>query len=157
MNDTKLKADIAEHAVIVRLLKLGYKVLKPIGDRLPYDLAVDADGRLIRVQVKCAWKRGSVFIVDSRRTKTNRRHMLRSRYSRKDFDIAIIYVPELDICYIMPVSRFIAYRSEITLPGAAPRYKESPASSKYREAWKLINQSVRLFPKARTRSLFKAS
>lgn len=28
--DTKLKADIAEHAVITRLLKLGFKVLKPL-------------------------------------------------------------------------------------------------------------------------------
>ncbi|MBU0759722.1 MAG: hypothetical protein KKC66_02385 [Candidatus Omnitrophica bacterium] len=33
--DTKLKADIAEAAVTTELLKRGFRVLKPIGDRLP--------------------------------------------------------------------------------------------------------------------------
>ncbi|MBU1006833.1 MAG: hypothetical protein KKH08_04490 [Candidatus Omnitrophica bacterium] len=50
--DTKLKADIAESAVTTELLKRGFNVLKPFGDRLPYDLAVDLDGRLIKIQVK---------------------------------------------------------------------------------------------------------
>ena len=45
--DTKLKADIAESAVVTEFLKRGLKVLKPVGDRLPYDLAVDLNGRLI--------------------------------------------------------------------------------------------------------------
>ena len=46
--DTKLKADISEHAVIAKLLKLGFKVLKPVGDWLPYDLALDLGGKLLR-------------------------------------------------------------------------------------------------------------
>ncbi|MBU0709496.1 MAG: endonuclease, partial [Candidatus Omnitrophica bacterium] len=53
--DTKLKADIAESAVITQLLKKGFRVLKPIGDRLPYDLAIDRNGKLLRIQVKSAW------------------------------------------------------------------------------------------------------
>ena len=39
--DTKLKADIAESAAITELLHRGYNVLRPVGDRLPYDIAVD--------------------------------------------------------------------------------------------------------------------
>ncbi|MFH1354874.1 MAG: group I intron-associated PD-(D/E)XK endonuclease [Candidatus Omnitrophota bacterium] len=50
--DTKLKADIAESAVITELLKRGFRVLKPIGDRLPYDLAIDQNGKLLRIQVR---------------------------------------------------------------------------------------------------------
>ena len=42
--DTKLKADIAESAVITEFLRRGFKVLKPVGDRLPYDLAIDISG-----------------------------------------------------------------------------------------------------------------
>ena len=53
--DTKLKADIAESTVITELLKRGFNVLKPIGDRLPYDLAIDINGKLLRIQVKSAW------------------------------------------------------------------------------------------------------
>ncbi len=45
--DTKLKGDIAEQAVIYNALKKGWGVLKPIGDRLPYDLVLDIDGSLI--------------------------------------------------------------------------------------------------------------
>ncbi|MBF0490861.1 MAG: endonuclease, partial [Candidatus Omnitrophica bacterium] len=75
--DTKLKSDIAESAVITELLFRGFNVLRPVGDRLPYDIAVDHDGRLVRIQVKCAWydKKDDVYVVDARRTKTNRRRM----------------------------------------------------------------------------------
>ncbi len=88
--DTKLKADIAESSAITALLKRGFNVLKPVGDRLPYDLAVDINGKLIKLQVKSAWSRNNVYIVDSRRTKTNRHLMLRQRYSEKDFDFALL-------------------------------------------------------------------
>jgi len=47
--DTKLKADIAEYAVVTALLKRGFRVLKPIGDRLPYDLVLDVNGKLLRI------------------------------------------------------------------------------------------------------------
>lgn len=36
--DTKLRGDIAEQASILHALKQGWGVLRPIGDRLPYDL-----------------------------------------------------------------------------------------------------------------------
>lgn len=45
--DTKLKADIAESAVVTELLKRGFSVLRPLGDRLPYDLGVDLREKLI--------------------------------------------------------------------------------------------------------------
>jgi len=62
--DTKLKADIAESAVMTELLKRGFKVLKPIGDRLPYDLAVDVNGKLVKIQVKSAWfYRGAIRLM----------------------------------------------------------------------------------------------
>jgi streptomycin 6-kinase len=77
--DTKLKGDIAEHATILQALKRGWGVLEPIGDRLPYDLVFDVSGTLVKVQVKCAWFDDSSqnYVVDNRRTKTNRRSMIR--------------------------------------------------------------------------------
>jgi hypothetical protein len=41
--DTKLKGDIAEQATILQALERGWGVLKPIGDRLPYDLVFDIE------------------------------------------------------------------------------------------------------------------
>lgn len=135
--DTKLKADVAESAVVTLLLKRGFRVLKPIGDRLPYDIGVDMSGSLLRIQIKSAWKRGNVYLVDSRRTKTNRRRMIRSRYEAGDFDFAILYVDDLNTFYVMPHKIFSSYRSEITLPGKVSRQRP-PRSDQYREAWDLL-------------------
>lgn len=91
---TKLRGDIAEQAAILEALKHGWGVLKPIGDRAPYDLVFDVRGTLIKVQVKCAWfdeSRGN-FVVDNRRTKTNRRIMIREVYRLSDFDFALAYL-----------------------------------------------------------------
>jgi hypothetical protein len=89
---TKLKGDIAEQAAILHALKRGWGVLKPIGDRMPYDLVFDVEGTLVKIQVKYAWfddSRGN-YVVDDRRTKTNRRFMVRDGYETSDFDFALV-------------------------------------------------------------------
>ena len=96
---TKQKGDIAEQAAILAALKRGWGVLKPIGDRLPYDLVFDIACRLIRIQVKAAWLdpvKGN-YVVDNRRTKTNRRQMVREYYRANDFDLCLAYLADLDI------------------------------------------------------------
>ncbi len=137
--DTKLKADIAESAVVTELLRRSFRVLKPVGDRLPYDLAIDINGRLLRLQVKSAWLRNGSYFVDSRRTKTNRRQMLRERYSGSDFDFAILYIDDLKVFYVMPVSVFSSYKSEICLVERDTRQRK-PRSSQYRENWDLLSE-----------------
>lgn len=141
--DTKLKADIAESAVITELLKRGFRVLKPVGDRLPYDLAVDHNGKLIKIQVKCAWYDSSedAYIVDVRRTKTNRRKMLRHRYTAKDFDYAILYIDDLRVFYVMPVRVFTSFASSISLVEDAKRQRK-PRSALYRERWDSMGRST---------------
>ena len=137
--DTKLKADIAESSAITALLKRGFNVLKPVGDRLPYDLAVDINGKLIKLQVKSAWSRNDVYIVDSRRTKTNRHLMLRQRYSNKDFVFALLYIEDLDLFFVMPVNVFNSYKSEITLIVGKETQRDLK-SSKYLEDWDLLSK-----------------
>ena len=136
--DTKLKADIAESAVVTELLRRGFRVLKPVGDRLPYDLAVETNGKLLRIQVKSAWFRKGAYIVDSRRTKTNRRYMKRERYDGKDFDFAILYIDGPRVFYVMPVLVFSSYKSEIALVENDTRQRK-PRSSEYRERWDLLS------------------
>jgi hypothetical protein len=73
--DTKLKGDIAEQAVVLYALKQEWGVLKPFGDRLPYDLVFDINENFLKIQVKSAWfdvKRQN-YVVDSRRTKTKQK------------------------------------------------------------------------------------
>ncbi len=80
--DTKLTGDIAEQAAVLQALKRGWGVLKPVGDRLPYDVVFDVNNVLIKIQVKNGWfdNRTQNYVVDTRRTKTNRRLMIRDVY-----------------------------------------------------------------------------
>lgn len=137
--DTKLKADIAESAVVTELLKRGFKVLRPVGDRLPYDLGIDLEGRILRIQVKSAWfnAKAKYYVVDVRRTKTNRRRMFRQRYSSDDFDFAVIYLADLNVFYIMPQNVFSGFGSTVVFVETEKRQRK-PKSVEYRERWDLL-------------------
>jgi hypothetical protein len=139
--DTKIKGDIAEQAVVLYALRQGWGVLKPVGDRLPYDLVFDVDGFLFKIQVKSAWfdKVKNNYVVDVRRTKTNRRKMIREVYSTSDFDFAVIFLESLEVFYVMPSEVFISYGSEIHLIETSKRQRK-PRSAEYRDAWSLILQ-----------------
>ena len=97
------------------------------------------------MQVKSAWFDASKenWVVDNRRTKTNRRNMVRSPYSNQDFDFALVYIDQLDIWYIFPCDVFNDYGSEIHLVEADKRQRK-PRSAAYREAWNLILQRAAL-------------
>jgi hypothetical protein len=149
--DTKLKGDIAEQAAVLHALKHGWGMLKPIGDRLPYDLVFDVKGALIKLQVKSSWFNQATgnYVVDNPRTKTNRRSMVREPYTASDFDFALVYLADLDLFYVFPVSVFIGYGSEIHLVEADKRQRK-PRSAEYRNAWDLISRyctnQMNLFP-----------
>ncbi|MEH2061777.1 MAG: group I intron-associated PD-(D/E)XK endonuclease [Nostoc sp.] len=138
--DTKLRGDIAEQAAVLHALKRGWGVLKPVGDRLPYDLVFDVEGTLVKIQVKYAWfdEPSGNYVVDNRRTKTNRRQMLREAYKPADFNFALVYIENLDLFYIFPIDIFIGYGSEIHLVEAEKRQCK-PRSAEYRNAWELIS------------------
>jgi hypothetical protein len=139
--NTKLKGDLAEQAAVLQALKRGWGVLRPVGDRLPYDLVFDVAGSMVRIQVKYAWldKRTGNYVVDNRRTKTNRRQMVRDNYGITDFDFALAYVEDIDVFYVFPVEVFISYGSGIHLV-EADRRQRKPQSADYRDAWNLISQ-----------------
>ncbi len=138
--DTKLKGDVAEQATILKLLEFGWGVSKPVGDRHSYDLIVDINGKLVKLQVKSAWFNTSDqnYCVDVRRTKTNRRFMIRSLYNKQDFDFAIVYIPEKRIFYVFPVEIFISFGSTLTLVETDKRQRK-PKSADYRENFELIS------------------
>jgi PD-(D/E)XK nuclease superfamily protein len=52
--DTKLLGDTTEAIVLAEFIKAGFAVLIPFGENQRYDLAVEAGGRLLRIQCKTA-------------------------------------------------------------------------------------------------------
>jgi hypothetical protein len=77
------------------------------------------------------------YVVDNRRTKTNRRVMLCERYTATDFDFALVYISDLDLFYLFPMEEFISYGSEIHLVEADKRQRR-PRSADVRDAWELM-------------------
>jgi len=138
--NTKQKGDVTEQATVLQGLRRGWGVLRPIGDRLRYDLVFDVSGVLVKIQTKAAWfdELNQCYLVDNRMTKTNRRRMLRETYTPSDFDFAVIYLDDLDLFYIFPVSVFISYAGQITIVESVKRQRK-PRSANYREAWDLIS------------------
>ncbi|TMK63157.1 MAG: type II toxin-antitoxin system prevent-host-death family antitoxin [Actinobacteria bacterium] len=96
---------IAEHAIAAELVQLGFDVLWPLVEGR-YDLAVDLDGRLIRVQCKSAPVRGDVVVV---RARTNRRApegFRHGTYSADEVDVIAAYAPTLKRCFAVPIQTF---------------------------------------------------
>jgi len=53
-NNTATKGQITESMVLARLVQLGYKCLIPWGHDHRYDIAMDDDRKLVRIQCKTA-------------------------------------------------------------------------------------------------------
>lgn len=104
-------------------------------------MVFDIHGKLVKIQVKHAWYnlQKDTYVVDARRTKTNRRKMVRSVYNTSDFDFAVIYIATLNVYYVLPVEVFMSYGSEIHLVEAVKRQRK-PKAYAYREAWQLISE-----------------
>jgi hypothetical protein len=123
--------NIGEYAILLKALKRGWGVATPIG-KPPYDLIFDVKGKLIKIQVKSAWfdSTSQNYVVEPRRTKTNRKIMKISSYGLSDFDFAVCHILEKDLTFIFPIKIFISYKGTI---------RQRRAKSKdYKEAWNLI-------------------
>jgi hypothetical protein len=143
VTSTKYKGDVAEQSAILKGLKMGFNVLVPVGDRLPYDLVFEMNGMFARCQVKSAWyhRKTDRYHSDNRRHNTNQRITKVRRYLDTDFDFALVYVEDRDIWYVFPSSTFNSYSSTISLNvGSESQRKASSAA--FLEAWNLITEKL---------------
>jgi len=100
--DGKTKGTISEQVIITDLLKKGYSVSKPVGDNDRYDLILDANNNLIRLQVKTARvdETGSIAFSCKSTYKLSGENVSRS-YTSDEIDAYGVYCPETeDIAYV---------------------------------------------------------
>lgn len=138
--DKKLKGDIAETSVIAKCVKLGYKVCIPVGDRFSYDLVLDINNKLLKIQVKSAYicVDGSVKCCGARRTLTNRTIVKYKTYDKGDFDFVIVYNPHTDDYYIIPEDIFLLSSSQYSLIPAGTQREIKGNPEQYKNNWKLL-------------------
>ena len=104
---TNEKGAIAEAAIALQLLRLGLSVMRPLTEGGRYDLVVDVDSRLLRVQCKWATLKGEIVSVPSKGCyHSPRRGYVRSTYSADEVDAIAGYCQELDRCYWLPIEKF---------------------------------------------------
>ena len=81
---------------------MGYEILLPLGDRKPYDLAVDIDGKIYKVQVKYAGiSTDGKCKASLRMVGGNKTRLSWMAYQEGDFDFLFVY-SERGMKYLIP-------------------------------------------------------
>lgn len=93
MNDTPRQGEKSELAVASELMKMGYGVSFPFGHDYQYDLIVDQNGDLYRIQVKTAkQEEGNRYYIQADADHYDRRYVdLFAGYSEND--VATFFIP----------------------------------------------------------------
>jgi hypothetical protein len=100
---TNQKGAIAEAAITMAAVELGYVVLRPLTEGRRYDLVVDTGPRLLRLQCKWARKRGNDIIVDTSTRRLTPRGYVFATYRPDEIDGIGAYCQELKRCYFLPI------------------------------------------------------
>jgi PD-(D/E)XK endonuclease len=100
------KGNIAEAKLAAAAIELGIGVCLPIGDGCRYDLLFDFHARLVRVQCKWSPRKGDVIVVRMRTSRYTPGGYVRTKYDSSEVDAIGAYCPELERCYLLPMSEF---------------------------------------------------
>lgn len=100
MKDTKGVGERSEAIILAHLLKKGFVVLLPFGNNQPYDMVIDHEDQMIRVQCKTGRRQGGslVFNTCSQSSVSYKRRSYAGRA-----DIFLVYFPETEKIYRVPV------------------------------------------------------
>lgn len=102
--DSNQKGAIAELAVAKEAASHGLGVLLPMIEHGRYDLALEIEGCLLRVQCKWARRRGEVVMVNIATSRHTPLHgYKRSKYQATEVDAVAAYCGDLDRCYLFPI------------------------------------------------------
>ncbi len=113
----------------------GYSVSHPYGDSDRYDVAIERDGRFLRVQVKSTAsihrdKKGYMCQAHGSRYD-------RASYTAKEIDLLAVYIIPMETWYLFPPSVFSKHAYIYLRPDLKDgRYEP------YREAWHLLEELV---------------
>jgi hypothetical protein len=132
---SKRKGLMAELIFAIKATSMGFAVLTPYGDGEPYDVVVEENGRLFRIQVKSVFRtaRWGYSIAVVRRGQ----HRPVARYSARAIDFIAAYVVPHDVWYIVPLFE-IASCTQIHLYPDGTKKRSGARFEKYREAWDLL-------------------
>jgi hypothetical protein len=115
VKSTNQKGNVAELAIAKEAARLGIDVLKPLTEHGRYDLALDIQATIVRIQCKWGHHDGDVIRVRiSSSYHSPTRGYVKATYDAKEIDAVAVYCESLDRCYLLPISQ-LAGKSMINL------------------------------------------
>ena len=114
----------------------GYRILKPWGDSLEYDVAIEHGGEITRVQVKSSSVRnGTGYFCQFRRN-----WQTGNPYSLDELDLFATYVIPVKTWYLIPAVVILTptLKTGITVFPVTALKKNRYRYEHYREAWGLL-------------------
>ncbi len=101
---TKDQGIIGEAGVIFEFEKRGITVSIPFGDNSPYDIIIDVNGSLYKVQIKTsADTNNKVTVFNIKKTRINRKRNVVSYYTKNEIDYFVLYSIHFKEAYMIPV------------------------------------------------------
>jgi PD-(D/E)XK nuclease superfamily protein len=105
------KGAAAEAAITSAVIQLGLTVLRPLCEGRRYDVIVDLEPSLLRVQCKLARRTGGVLAINLQTSRYTPNGYVRGSYSATEIDAFGTYSPELGACYLLPIGLVAGRRS----------------------------------------------
>lgn len=102
MLHTKQKGTVSELRLMAALIEAGFVVSTPVGDYSRYDAILDNGQGLLKVQFKTGrYRKGAITFNAASQDYHNPGN---KRSYENDIDFFGVYCPELDECYLVPIS-----------------------------------------------------
>jgi hypothetical protein len=105
------KGAAAEAAITSAVIQLGLTVLRPLCEGRRYDLIVDLEPALLRVQCKLVRRRGGVLMVRLETSRHTPRGYVFTSYSATEIDAVAAYSPELNRSFLLPIAEVAGMRA----------------------------------------------
>jgi hypothetical protein len=98
------KGAAAEAAITAEAIQLGLTVLRPLCEGRRYDLVIDLEPNLLRVQCKLARRLSGVLSVHLQTSRYTPGGYVKTIYTADEIDAIAAYSPDLHRCFLIPIS-----------------------------------------------------
>lgn len=93
--------EMAEAYILALLVEKGFKVLVPFGDSCRYDLAIERDGTVERIQVKHGRIKNDAILFSVKRNRLNKKQYVSKTY-HGEVDSFAVWCSENRLGYLIP-------------------------------------------------------
>ncbi len=97
------KGAVAEAAITTAAIELGLTVLRPLCDGRRYDIVIDLEPTLLRVQCKLARQLNGALLVPMKTNRYTPQGYVSTSYTADEVDAIAAYAPASKSCYLLPL------------------------------------------------------